>query len=568
MSTGRVLVIDDEKSLRLTFAEFLAGDGFQVETAASYDQARQRLEQGRYDVVISDILLGDHSGIDLLRVLHETDPACPVIMVTGYPNLDSAAEAVRLGAFDYLSKPVTKDELLRVAVAARKHRDLHDQVIRYQANLEALFRSIKEAIITVDPDGIITAVNEAAATLCRLPEAAVGQPFATEVSDSGGQLALLLGRTLETRRSTELARHECRFGDAPPVVLSVTCDPLVHPSGSFLGAVLVLDDETRLDHLERNFQERRRLHGMIGKSRQMQEIYGLIEDLANVPTTVLVLGESGTGKELVAEAIHHLGERHGGPLVKVNCAAMSETLLESELFGHTRGAFTGAVRDRIGRFQQADGGTIFLDEIGDISPQMQLRLLRVLQEKEIERLGESKPIPVDVRVLAATNRNLQEKVRKGEFREDLYYRLKVVTLPLPPLRERREDLPLLVEHFRKLLNTDLKKDIRGLSREVLHRFLDYSWPGNVRELRHVMEHAFIRCHEPVVLREHLPPDFFPEAETLVKTHAPLAEEEERQLLLDALRSCGWNKAKTARKLGLDRKTVYRKMERFGIEEEE
>jgi len=238
----------------------------------------------------------------------------------------------------------------------------------------------------------------------------------------------------------------------------------------------------------------------------MQKIFSLIEALASAQTTVLIEGESGTGKELAAEALHSGGERSGKPLVKLNCSALPESLLESELFGHVKGAFTGAVQDRIGRFQKAQGGTIFLDEVGDLSPRIQGQLLRVLQEREFERVGDSTPIQVDVRVIAATNKNLREKVRRGEFREDLYYRLKVVQIHMPPLREKREDIPLLVDHFRRKFNTVFHKGIEALSQDVMKAFLQYAWPGNVRELEHTMEHAFIHCQNTTITLDHLPPD--------------------------------------------------------------
>ena len=271
-----------------------------------------------------------------------------------------------------------------------------------------------------------------------------------------------------------------------------------------MGAVLVIRDITLLRDLERELRERHQFQNIIGRSKKMQDTYRLLEDLANLETTVLITGESGTGKELVARALHYSGQRAFKPFVTVSCSALAESLLESELFGHVRGAFTGAIRDKQGRFQAANGGTILLDEIGDISPLIQLKLLRVLQEKEIERVGESTPQKVDVRVIACTNKDLKEKVRRGEFRQDLYYRLKVVEVSLPPLRDRLEDLPLLVDHFCHSFNERFKKNIEGISNEVLGKFMDYPWPGNVRELEHVMEHAFVLCHGGVITLEHLP----------------------------------------------------------------
>jgi two-component system response regulator HydG len=290
----------------------------------------------------------------------------------------------------------------------------------------------------------------------------------------------------------------------------------------------------------------------------------MIRDLADVRTTVLITGESGTGKELVVNALHHCGDRRHGPLVKVNCAALSENLLESELFGHVAGAFTGAVKEKVGRFKRADGGTIFLDEIGEISQRMQLRLLRVIENMEFERVGDATPIKVDVRLVAATNRDLRERVASGEFREDLYYRLKVVQIPVPPLRERRDDIPLLVEHFRRDFNRKFGKEIRGISSEVERMFLDYPWHGNVRELGNLLEHSFVRCRQSVITAENLPPDFLKyfESRAMSTDRSP---EDEARAIRQALEQAGGNKTEAARLLGMSRRTIYRKLELLGIE---
>jgi transcriptional regulator with GAF, ATPase, and Fis domain len=330
---------------------------------------------------------------------------------------------------------------------------------------------------------------------------------------------------------------------------------------------MVVRDDTHLADLEQDLKERKRCHDLVGTSKAMQDVYSLVERLADVETAVLVTGESGTGKELVAEALHYLGPRGAGPLVKVNCSALPENLLESELFGHVRGAFTGAASDRIGRFQRADGGTILLDEIGDISPRVQTALLRVLQEKEFDRVGDSRPVRVDVRVIASTNKDLRDQVGRGAFREDLYYRLKVVEVSLPPLRARREDIPLLSGHFVKKLNRKLNREIRGLSADVETLFMEYGWPGNVRELEHALEHAAVLCREDTICRRHLPPEFG----TLPSSRSAdllSAEGDAARTILQALRKTDWNKAKAARLLGIDRKTLYRQITKHGIPPED
>jgi transcriptional regulator with PAS, ATPase and Fis domain len=297
----------------------------------------------------------------------------------------------------------------------------------------------------------------------------------------------------------------------------------------------------------------------------MQEIFRLFEDLADTDTTVLITGESGTGKELVARALHYESIRAAKPLVTVNCSALAENLLESELFGHVKGAFTGAVKDKVGRFQMADGGTIFLDEIGETSSLIQLKLLRVLQEKVFELVGDSKPIAVDMRVIAATNRDLKEKIKSGEFREDLYYRLKVVEIMLPPLRERREDIPLLVDHFLSLFDRKFEKNIDGISSEVLSTFMQYLWPGNIRELEHAIEHAFVLCRDRTINVDHLPP----EIKKYSKIQPHVSEKTsgyELQEILQALKKTHWNKAKAARMLGISRPTLYQKIKEYNLTE--
>jgi transcriptional regulator with PAS, ATPase and Fis domain len=329
-----------------------------------------------------------------------------------------------------------------------------------------------------------------------------------------------------------------------------------------MGVVLVIRDVTLLRNVERELRERNQFQNIIGRNKTMQDIYSLLEDLTNLDTTVLVTGESGTGKELVARALHYSGNRAFKPFITVSCSALAESLLESELFGHVKGAFTGAIKDKQGRFQAADRGTILLDEVGDISPLIQLKLLRVLQEKEFERVGESTPQKVDVRVIASTNKDLKEKVKLGEFRQDLYYRLKVVEVALPPLRERLEDLPLLVDHFLRSFNERFDKSVEEISNEVLNTFMNYSWPGNVRELEHVMEHAFVLCHGLTITMHHLPADMRhyrqigaapPSSNQQVETLTG------REDILDALNKTGGNKAKAARLLGISRQTIYRKI---------
>jgi transcriptional regulator with PAS, ATPase and Fis domain len=347
-------------------------------------------------------------------------------------------------------------------------------------------------------------------------------------------------------------------------ILNMSSAPCLSGTGNSLGVVLTVRDETRLETLEKGMKKRQKFEHIVGRSEPVQAMFGLIENLAEVDTTVLITGESGTGKELVAEALHYRSGRRENALVKVNCAALPENLLESELFGHIKGSFTGALKDKIGRFEQAHGGTIFLDEIGDITPALQVRLLRVLQNKEIEKVGGVETIKVDVRIVAATNQDLLNKVDKGEFREDLYYRLKVVQIPMPPLRDRREDIPLLIEHFVGLYNQRFKRQIQGLDEPSSRQMESYDWPGNIRELQHAVEHAFVLCRDEIIGTHHLPPE-------LHETVAPGTDElevlkDDAAKISAALEKSGGNKSRAARLLGISRRTIYRKIEELGIED--
>lgn len=452
-------------------------------------------------------------------------------------------------------------------------RDITDRILRekelaaHRSRLEAIFRSVRDAIITVDSDLRVIEANMHTESICGLnPKTMLGKIFVDRLSRCNRSCVDVLKQTLENKEIIKECRIECAHQQRSHQQVSVTSSPLLDPEGNFMGVVMVIRDMTLLTDLERELRERHQFQSIIGKSKKMQDIYRLLEDLANLDTTVLISGESGTGKELVARALHYSSAKAFNPFVTVNCSALAESLLESELFGHVKGAFTGAIRDRQGRFQAAEGGTILLDEIGDISPLIQLKLLRVLQEKRIERVGESVPKTVNVRVIACTNKNLWEKSRRGEFREDLYYRLKVVEITLPPLRERLEDLPLLIDHFRQGFNKRFNKDIESVSNDVLDQFMRYPWPGNIRELEHVIEHASILCHGNIITAEHLPSEIRTRpagAEDIsMLSRATGGEPDRGARTREALWAAGGNKAKAARLLGIDRRTLYRRLDKY------
>ena len=348
---------------------------------------------------------------------------------------------------------------------------------------------------------------------------------------------------------------------------------------SVIGIVETITDLTELkkarqqiEEISRKLGEVHRLDNIIGKSRAMQKVFSAIRAASASEATVLIQGESGTGKELVAGAIHYNSDRAGKPLVTVNCSALTESLLESELFGHAKGAFTGAIRDRKGRFEEATGGAVFLDEIGEISPFIQVKLLRVLQEREIERVGESRRRKIDIRIIAATHRDLYQLVQSGEFRQDLYYRLKVFPIDVPPLRYRKEDIPLLASHFIARQNKKTDKHIQGLSPTALRLFMDHSWPGNVRELENAIEHAFVLCNEKEIDLFDLPVELRKakfQPEPLGRSYEPYEQPRLRgQLTKEHLESlleeCDWNKAEVARRVGLSRTAIWKYMKKWGI----
>lgn len=560
-SANRILLVDDEEGIRFTLGCILQKEGFLVSVAASHADAVKLLQTEPFDLAFVDIMLAGESGINLLREIKNISPVTQVVMFTGYPEIASAAEAVRLGAFDYITKPVRHETLMLVARHAIAAKQMHDDRERYRANLDAIFRSVSDSIVMVDHEGALLEFNATAGHVCGYSHDMIGSnAVALDLGCAGLCRAALL-ETIVTNEPQELRRFKCLTPAGKSRIVSFNATPVIETDGGVRGVVAVIRDETRLADLERTLQQRGEFHAIIGASAPMQRVYALIEALADVPTTVLINGESGTGKELVAAALHSAGCRAGKPFVKVNCSALSEALLESELFGHVRGAFTGAIADKIGRFQRAHGGTLFLDEIGDISPAIQMRLLRVLQESEFERVGESTPIKVDVRIIAATNQNLVEKVSQGTFRQDLYYRLNVVRLMLPALRERNDDLDLLVAHFITKFNDKFGRDVLAVSDEVMAVFRSHSWPGNVRELEHAIEHAVILCKTDLISIHDLPQDQFDvlpgDADQDSVQHCHGSSAHNNLTLDEALVLANGNKSRAAELLGISRRTLYR-----------
>jgi len=452
MADTRLLVVDDDELIRTSLSELLRLEGYEVEAAGSFQQASAHLAAETFQVVIADVAMPEVDGFELLKMIRNRYPETAVIMITGYGTIESAVEAIKRGAFDYLTKPVIDDEIKLTIERALQQQHLMAE-----------------------------------------------------------------NRALRTQ----------------------------------LG-------------------ERYSLDSIIGHDPKMLRVFDLIEAVADTPTTVLLTGESGTGKSLVARAIHQHSARRHGPFVEVACGALPETLLESELFGHVRGAFTGAVGEKAGKFKQADGGTIFLDEIATATPALQVKLLRVLQDFEFEPVGGSKTERADVRCILATNQDLEAEVRKGTFRQDLYYRVNVVTIHLPPLRDRLGDITLLAEHFLARHCERTGRRVVGFTDEAMRRLQAYAWPGNVRQLENVLERAVILTKHARVTPDDLPDDMRAvgaggDGEGRILPLKQALEKPERDIIEQTLQAYHGNRQATADALHINRTTLYKKMKRFGIE---
>lgn len=427
--------------------------------------------------------------------------------------------------------------------------------------------SVNEGVFTVDRNWCITSFNAAAERITGISrDLAIGSRccdvFRADICEKDCSLRRTMTNGVPVVNAT--ANIINQHGERIPIRISTAL--LEDNAGTIIGGVETFQDLTQVEQLRKELESRYTFEDIVGRSPAMMRLFEVMPLVAESISTVLIEGPSGTGKELFARAIHNLSPRNKKPFIAVNCAALPDTLLESELFGYKAGAFTDAKRDKPGRFLLANGGTIFLDEIGDISPAMQVRLLRVLQERIIEPLGAIKPLAVDVRVIAATNRKLLSEVRSGRFREDLYYRIRVVHLELPELRKRREDVPLLVEHLIGKFNGLHGRNIAAVSDSVMARLMEYDFPGNVRELENIIEQAFVLCRGDVIEMFHLPPELRPASEQSHDGARPMRLDAiERLFITEALNRNGGNRKKTARELGIDVSTLYRKIINLHIE---
>ena len=450
---GKILIVDDDAAHLHMLRTILKSQGHAVDSATDGEDAIRMVKHTPCDLILMDVRMANIGGIEALRQIKDFNPAIPIIIMTAYSSVDTAVEAMKLGAYDYLTKPLNFEELKLIIDRAMEHLQL----------------------------------------------------------------------TLENRSLKEQAAAENRFSE------------------------------------------------IIGSGSSMKKVVDMARIVAPTEATVLITGESGTGKELFAKAIHTNSERKNGPLITVNCAALTETLLESELFGYEKGAFTGADRQRNGRFMQADKGTIFLDEIGEIPMSMQAKILRTIQEREIQRLGSDKTLQVDVRIIAATNRNLEDDVKQGKFREDLFYRLNVMNLHIPPLREREDDISLLAMHFLKKYALKNRKDVRGFSPIAMDVLVKSSWPGNVRELENVIERAVILSMSPYISDKDLPPSLMASYRKDNTDKVPASglggkslDEIESQAIAETLEQTQGNKSEAAKVLNITRTTLNNKLKKYNL----
>lgn len=455
-NSRHILVVDDEPLVKRSLSELLTLSGYTVSTADNGKDALSLLRNYNTDIVITDIKMPEMNGLELLRSIKKEGINTTVILITGYGSIESAVDAMKEGAYDYITKPIVDSEIKIILERLLKQHQLVEENLKLKEQVDS--------------------------------------------------------------------------------------------------------------------SQRQRFYNIVGKSPGMQKIYTLIEAISDTTATVLINGESGTGKRLIAHALHTCNQKvQGKPFIEVSCGALTETLLESELFGHVKGAFTGAIKDRMGRFELANQGTIFLDEIDAFSPSLQVKLLRVLQEGEFERVGDTKTIKVNVRIIAASNQKLQDLIAQGKFRNDLYYRLNIINIELPPLRQRKEDIPLLVNELINKHSKQLSKKVEGVSQEALLLLTEYDWPGNIRELENVIERGIILSKGPIITPEDFP-EFLnnPKGEEVAAHNnasfklKEALESPEKELILKALNSVGWNRNEAARILGINRTTLYKKMNKFGL----
>lgn len=575
--TWRAVVLDDDSTdveLLELHARAMRGPYLTLETCATGQELLARLSQAPgVDLVLLDYRLEHDTALDVLHQVRMAGHALPVVVLTGHADMDVALSAIRAGASDFLTKqeltPATLARTVRIvmdkALAERRLADTLQALERSRDDMASVLNGLRLAVIMTDERGLVTYINNAAERLLGWTAAEVllttWQQLWHVGEESVARLKAMMERPAEER---ELVTLHLR----PPGAEERWMDVEVQEDPRDARRKLLLAyDVSEVHDLRKELAQHAPPNGLIGQSEAIQRVHRAIRDLANVDSTVLIVGETGTGKELVARALHTSSQRRDKPFVAINCAGLTESLLASQLFGHRRGAFTGATADQKGLFIAADGGTILLDEIGDVPPSVQTALLRVLQEREVTPLGETVPRRIDVRVLAATHRNLQELVDKGQFRADLLYRIRVARIDIPALRQRRGDIPVLAEHFlakfrSRRVSGDSEQAHQRISRPAMLALCAYAWPGNVRELRSAVEYASIRSRHRVVQLDDLPPEVTQGADP-ASGSSPL--DDDRARIEQALLATGGSRSKAAVALGWSRATFYRRLAELDVQ---
>jgi len=574
MNITKILLLEDNpgdaRLIRELFRD-LQGRSLETINAESLAQAQDCLKATPIDVALVDLSLPDSQGLETFRKLAADFPSLPQVLLTGMNDQEIAIQAVREGAQDYLIKGEVDGQILVRAIDYAMERKriqaeleaVNAQVQKNADDLHSILNQLHIGTILTHPDGRILHMNVTAYRLLgrsnttlegRLWQKSLGlTPHDLDV------LEHLMNQRVDERKKVLV--HFTPPGNSPHwLEIDIQDDPR-NP----LGKMFFLYDVTEIHTLRKQLDDKSQFHDLIGKCRPMQEVYRQIQNLSQVESTVLIEGETGTGKELVARALHNSSPRKNKPFLAVNCAGLTESLLESQLFGHRKGSFTGAGSDHRGFFESAQGGTIFLDEIGDMPPSVQTSLLRVLQEKEITRLGESQPRKVDVRIICATHQDLNEQITHNKFRADLLYRIRVGRIRLPALRERKEDIPLLVSVFLSQARQAMGKlSVQEISPAGLSLLTQYSWPGNVREFKSVIEYTVLQCDGSVILPEHFPPELLDlstaSPETKMMENHSGTPDKDREQILAALKQTKGNRAKAAKVLGISRATFYRWLE--------
>jgi PAS domain S-box-containing protein len=435
--------------------------------------------------------------------------------------------------------------------------------------MEVILDSIADGVFTIDTEKNITSFNKAAERITGIPRKhAIGQKCFDVLHANICQSSCALEKTLRTGKEIIDRPINVLNSESKTIPISISTAVLKDKNGNVIGGVETFRDLSSLEELKKEISKQYTFQDIISKDHEIQKIFDVLPDIAESDSTVLIQGPSGSGKELFARAIHNLSNRKENPYIVVNCGALPDTLLESELFGYVKGAFTDAKKDKPGRFALAEGGTLFLDEVAELSTALQVKLLRVLQQKEYEPLGVTRLRKANVRIIAATNQDLSQQLARGTFREDLYYRLNVIKIELPPLSKRREDIPLLVDHFIHQFNLTKGKKITGISDKTMNLMMQYEFPGNVRELENLIEHAFVLCHGPKIRLEHLPREFvahFGKETTHAVKQPDRLKAAEATVIIDVLKKHSGNRTKAAEELGIDKSTLWRKIKKYNIE---